>query len=149
MNQINKFKYWQRDSKKPFVGVISDMLCFMIEVQVLALGYVLIEKFGELKGKNFFELLNFYFQEGLYFVFTTITTVGYGDRSPSTSFGMAFVMIALFIYGATRIITVIGGFSHAKSEVRTMKDNGRLFEPKKDHLIVYCDARSIDRKSVV
>jgi hypothetical protein len=143
MNQLNKLKYFQQEAKKPFVNSLSDLLCFMIEVKILAFCYILIEKGQDFKDKNASEFLNFYFQEGLYFVFTTITTVGYGDKSPSTSSGMAFVMFGLFLYGATRIITVIGGFNHSKSEVRNMKDNGRLFEPKNDHVIVYCDARSI------
>lgn len=149
LNLIQKVPMFERERHKPFVVPMAELVSFMLQIGTLALLYLLIEKPTELLGLNFFEGLNFYFQEGIYFVFTTITTVGYGDKSPSTSAGMGFVILALYLYGAFRLINLVDIFVNAKSEVREMKKNGRLFELMKDHIIVYCDADSIKTDNFV
>lgn len=143
LNIIQKVPVFRKERNKPFVVPFADLLSFVLQIGTIALIYLLIEKPDELAKLSIIEGMNYYFREGIYFVFTTITTVGYGDKSPDTTAGMAFVIIALYLYGAYRLLNLIDAFVSAKSEIRELKRNGRLFETMKNHIIVYCDADSI------
>ncbi|MDB6141371.1 MAG: hypothetical protein JWP80_415 [Pseudomonas sp.] len=62
-------------------GVLGAMVAHAIEVWIFALGYYLMNKSGDL-GKlagNF----DGTFMDSVYFSFTTFTTIGFGDISPS------------------------------------------------------------------
>lgn len=143
LNIIQKVPVFRKERNKPFVVPFADLLSFVLQIGTIALIYLLIEKPDELAKLSIIEGMNYYFREGIYFVFTTITTVGYGDKSPDTTAGMAFVIIALYLYGAYRLLNLIDAFVSAKSEIRELKRNGRLFDTMKNHIIVYCDADSI------
>lgn len=146
LNVLQNISYFKKERNKPFVDPVADFTAFVFQILFLAFIYLAIEgglSYSELSNMNASGLLNYYFQEGIYFVFTTITTVGYGDKSPSSTGGMLFVTICLFLYGAFRLISVIDGFVAAKTSVREMIKNGRLFENMNNHIIVYCDAESI------
>lgn len=71
---------------------------------------------------------------GLWWTMTTLTTVGYGDVSPSTVFGRIYAML-LFIAGIGLIGVVIGKLVDALTVFSRKRVEGRLDFPGHDHLI--------------
>lgn len=74
------------------------------------------------------------FVQMVYWIFTTISTVGYGDFSPTTLLSRIFIILSILV-GVTFFSTEIGEFV----ELRNLQDSGRgSFKPigKIDHVVV-------------
>ncbi len=144
MNILQKIPVLQKPDKRPLVVPIADLISFIFQISIAAFLYLLIEKpINELFGKGLVHFLDVFFGEGLYFAFTTATTVGYGDYSPTTLLGKAFVIVVFFIFISTRLINVLSNLITAKAEIYELKKKGRLFTAMKDHAIVYLDAATV------
>lgn len=72
----------------------------------------------------------------LWYVMTTVTTVGYGDVSPSTVAGKTFVMVTLFIFGIGFIGTLIGAVVELFTLKRRKIEGGDIVYKGKDHIII-------------
>ncbi|WP_404430036.1 ion channel [Sutcliffiella horikoshii] len=72
--------------------------------------------------------------EGLWWTMTTVTTVGYGDVSPTTVAGKIFAMF-LFIFGIGLIGVLIGKVVNLLSIYQRMKEEGKLSSKKTNHYI--------------
>lgn len=72
---------------------------------------------------------------GLWWVMTTVTTVGYGDYVPTTTFGKLFGLF-LYIVGITLIGVVIGKIVDTFNQYQRMKEEGRLNFKGKGHFII-------------
>lgn len=144
LNILQKIPALQKPDKRPFVVPIADLISFLFQISIAAFVYLLIEKpIDELFGKGLGSFLETFFGEGIYFAFTTATTVGYGDFSPTTLLGKAFVIVVFFIFISARLINVLSNIVTAKAEVYELKKKGRLFTAMKDHVIVYFDAATV------
>lgn len=73
--------------------------------------------------------------EGLWWVMTTVTTVGYGDVSPVTTGGKIFAMV-LFAVGIGLMGVVIGKIVNLFSLYRTLKEEGKLPFTKSGHYVL-------------
>eukprot|EP00930_Biecheleria_cincta_P056344 TRINITY_DN42490_c0_g1_i1.p1 TRINITY_DN42490_c0_g1~~TRINITY_DN42490_c0_g1_i1.p1 ORF type:complete len:1012 (-),score=158.42 TRINITY_DN42490_c0_g1_i1:364-3357(-) len=74
------------------------------------------------------------FAQMVYWIFTTISTVGYGDFSPSTLLSRLFIILSILV-GVTFFSQEIGNFV----ELRQLQDSGRgSYKPvgKIDHVVV-------------
>lgn len=147
---IQKIPHFKKEENKPKVYFWCDFCSFLIDILILAFVYILIEKsFATLKMMTASELLEMYFTEGVYFIMTTATTVGYGDFSPVTILGKIFVMTFLYTYMIMRLMNVLSGFVDARSIVKKLEIEGKLFKMIKNHAILYCDANTIRRDNFI
>ncbi|ASK64380.1 ion transporter [Virgibacillus phasianinus] len=73
--------------------------------------------------------------EGLWWVLTTVTTVGYGDVSPHTTEGK-ILGIFLFVIGIGLMGVVIGKVVNLFSLYRTLKEEGKLPYTKSNHYVL-------------
>lgn len=148
LGYIQKISYFKKPAKRPYIKPVANVISFLLEIALASFVYLLIEKpFNELFSGTLFDFLKTYFGEGIYFVMTTATTVGYGDLSPSTLLGKLFVMTVLFLFISTRLIGVLGSAFEAKQEENELKRIGRLFDTMKNHIIIYADADTLKRDS--
>ena len=73
--------------------------------------------------------------EGLWWVMTTVTTVGYGDVSPHSTAGKIFAMV-LFAVGIGLMGVVIGKVVNLFSLFQTLKEEGKLPYTKSGHHVL-------------
>jgi voltage-gated potassium channel len=74
--------------------------------------------------------------EAFWWVMTTVTTVGYGDLYPITSFGRSFAMI-LYIFGIGLLGLVIGKVVDAFATFKRLKEEGKLNYSGSDHIVIF------------
>ncbi|MFC4024651.1 potassium channel family protein [Oceanobacillus longus] len=72
----------------------------------------------------------------LWWVMTTVTTVGYGDVSPVTFGGQLFAMIVVYIFGIGLMGVAIGYIIDVYVEYKQRKEQGKLTYKGKNHFIV-------------
>ncbi|RAV14470.1 ion transporter [Paenibacillus contaminans] len=80
---------------------------------------------------------------GLWWTMTTLTTVGYGDVSPTTVFGRLYAMF-LFIVGIGLIGVVIGKVIDILTGFSRRREEGRLQYKGKDHILLIGWSRKTD-----
>jgi voltage-gated potassium channel len=73
---------------------------------------------------------------GLWWVMTTITTVGYGDISPVTVEGKLFAMF-LYIIGIGMIGVLIGKIVDLMSIIKKRREEGRVKYSGENHVIIF------------
>jgi voltage-gated potassium channel len=74
--------------------------------------------------------------DALWWVMTTITTVGYGDLSPVTIPGRSFAMV-LYIFGIGILGVVIGKVVDSFSTIKRLKEEGKLKYTGKNHIVIF------------
>ncbi|MBU8905000.1 potassium channel family protein [Desertibacillus haloalkaliphilus] len=72
---------------------------------------------------------------GFWYVMTTVTTTGYGDFVPQTTFGKIFGLI-LYFFGIGLIGLVIGKIVESFDIYRRLKEEGRLTFKGSDHYVI-------------
>ncbi|WP_337958002.1 potassium channel family protein [Guptibacillus sedimenti] len=73
--------------------------------------------------------------DSLWWVMTTVTTVGYGDYFPTTIAGRMYAMF-LYIVGIGLIGVVIGKFVDGFSEIKKRKEEGKMPYQGNDHIVI-------------
>ncbi|MGB8001942.1 MAG: potassium channel family protein [Anaerobacillus sp.] len=73
--------------------------------------------------------------EAVWWVMTTVTTVGYGDYFPVTIPGRIYAMF-LYIVGIGLIGVVIGKFVDAFAEIKKRKEEGKMPYQGKGHIVI-------------
>jgi voltage-gated potassium channel len=72
---------------------------------------------------------------GMWYVMTTVTTVGYGDYAPSTVLGRLFGMF-LFVFGIAVVGVVIGKLLDAMLHLQRRKEEGRMNFSGEGHIVM-------------
>ncbi len=72
---------------------------------------------------------------GVWYVMTTVTTVGYGDYAPATTIGRMFGMF-LFIFGVALIGLLIGKVVDGFGVLKRRKEEGRLAYHGQQHVLM-------------
>ncbi|WP_054754607.1 potassium channel family protein [Piscibacillus salipiscarius] len=72
----------------------------------------------------------------LWWIMTTVTTVGYGDLSPVTLAGQLYAMTVVYIVGIGLMGVVIGYIVDGIQEYRRKKEEGKLDYKEKGHYII-------------
>lgn len=73
-------------------------------------------------------------KDGVWYVMTTMTTVGYGDYAPKTLAGRVFGML-LYVYGIGLMTMFIGKAFDSISVKRRLKEEGKVSYKKNGHYI--------------
>lgn len=101
-------------------------------IKLLALLFVLV--LIDAAGMMFFEEQSF--GDALWMGLTTITTVGYGDISPSTTGGRLITVIFLYAFGISILAHIITEFIEHRLWINAEKISGRWRWNMKDHILI-------------
>ncbi|WP_240689099.1 potassium channel protein [Ammoniphilus sp. YIM 78166] len=74
--------------------------------------------------------------EAIWWVMTTVVTVGYGDVSPESTLGKAYTMIFLYIFGIGFVGVLIGKTIDSLSSYQRLKEAGKLRYTGRLHYIM-------------
>ncbi|WP_127533429.1 potassium channel family protein [Paenibacillus kobensis] len=118
---LHLFKLWRRFVSLPFLSVLILTL-------VAVFGSAVIIHL--LEPKTFPSVWN----EGIWWVTTTMTTVGYGDLAPKTLPGRLFGML-LFVYGIGLMTLFIGRAFEEIAASKRKKEEGKVAFTKSNHYI--------------
>jgi voltage-gated potassium channel len=113
-------RLWNKLMKLEFLSI------FLLSLLIILIGTVFIHV---LEPENF----PTYF-EGFWWTMTTLTTVGYGDYSPTTVSGR-LLGIFLFVFGIGLIGVLIGKIVDAFTSYSKLKTEGKLMYKKENHYI--------------
>lgn len=106
---------------------INNTLLFITSVALVLLTSYLIVKVEPETFKGFLD--------GLWWVLTTVTTVGYGDLSPETLGGRS-IAVFLYIFGIGLIGVVIGKVVDAFASFRKKREEGNIVYKGRGHYII-------------
>ncbi|MDN7240744.1 potassium channel family protein [Planococcus sp. N028] len=81
---------------------------------------------------------------GFWWVMTTVTTIGYGDYSPTTVPGMLFG-IFLYLFGIGLIGIIIGKIVDFYTYFRRLKMEGKLRYKGKNHFVIIGWSKSVEK----
>ncbi|WP_245732877.1 potassium channel family protein [Salinibacillus kushneri] len=106
---------------------MNNHLLFILSFLLIFLSTVLIMILDPETFTNWFD--------ALWWVMTTVTTVGYGDYAPITTEGRVFAMI-LYVLGIGLIGVVIGKVVDGLSAFRVKREEGKIMYKGKEHFII-------------
>ncbi|WP_044158683.1 TrkA family potassium uptake protein [Virgibacillus sp. MSP4-1] len=115
--------------RKLFIKMVdlSNRLLFLFSFLLVVFSTIIIMKLDPETFTNWFE--------ALWWVMTTVTTVGYGDYAPITMEGRVFAMV-LYIVGIGLIGVVIGKVVDGLSTFRIRREEGKIMYKGKGHYII-------------
>ncbi len=128
-------------AKKMFRKPILHVVIFILEFVCVSYGYVLLH--------NMLSTADVYidFSKSVYFTVISASTVGYGDHYPVYTLTRWYVIILMILYLPFRFFYVAGVTGFLFKSYRDLKQIGRWFPMLHDHVIVYCNAQSIQRNN--
>ncbi|MFT4415900.1 ion channel [Fredinandcohnia humi] len=74
--------------------------------------------------------------EGFWWTMTTMTTVGYGDVSPTTVLGKAFAVLIVYLFGIGLFGLIIGKIVDSFTRYKQMKEAGELEYKGANHFVI-------------
>ncbi len=128
-------------SRKMFHRPIFNILLFIVEFCAISYGYVLLH--NSLSPSD----VAISYSKSMYFTVISATTVGYGDHYPIYTITQWYVILLMIIYLPFRFFFTAGIAGFLFKNYSELKQIGRWFPMLYDHVIVYCDAESIERNN--
>lgn len=139
MDRLGFIKYLS--SRKMFRKPAVHIFLFTIEYIIISIGYVLLH--NKLSDPETVISLS----KSLYFTIITSATVGYGDHYPVHTITQWYVILLMIMYLPSRFFYVAGLAGFLFKNYRDLKRIGRWFPMISNHVIIYCNAATIERNS--
>lgn len=111
--------------EKPSKQVILEAVIWIVLIAFAASTIIVIAEEG-MEGAKLTSIT-----EGLWFMYATITTIGYGDVTPVTGIGRATAVIA-FLLGALNLARLIGGLQQFFKDENEV-DNRQIYSALAEH----------------
>lgn len=109
------------------INKINNVLLFIITLLIVSISSIIMRNIEPTTFPNLFE--------SLWWVMTTMTTVGYGDYFPATVIGKVYAMF-LYIIGIGVLGVVIGKVVGSFGMLNKLKEEGKLNFHGKDHIVI-------------
>lgn len=138
--KFENWKYFNYSHRRPWALVLKEAINFCILCIMFSISFALIEK-STLGHENFIEN----FGDSLYYLFTSLTTIGYGDLSPKTPLGKLLFIFFICLFGVYKMVSMVEMIISAKQFKQELKSKGRLFMPIENHVIVFFDADCVSK----
>ena len=120
----------------------ATILTISVTVAVVIVGSAVIWLFG---GKNYPD-----FETALWFTLQTITTVGYGDITPDTSFGRLVAGVVMIVaIGFTTIVTALITSTFVEAAQRQRREDEEARQRERAELILHRIADMADRMASI
>ncbi len=127
--------------RKMFHKPILSSLLFVVEFCIISYGYVLLH--NGLSSPD----VHISYSKSMYFTVISATTVGYGDHYPIHTLSQWYVILLMIMYLPFRFFYSAASFGFLFKNYTDLKCLGRWFPLLFDHVIVYCNAESIERNN--
>ncbi len=127
--------------RKMFHKPITSSLLFILEFCLISYGYVLLHN-----GLSTPDMYISY-SKSMYFTVISATTVGYGDHYPIYTISQWYVILLMIMYLPFRFFYSAASFGFLFKNYTELKSLGRWFPLLFEHIIVYCNAESIERNN--
>ncbi len=89
------------------------------------------------------------YSKSMYFTVISATTVGYGDHYPIHTITQWYVILLMIIYLPFRFFYTAGVTGFLFKYYQDVKQIGRWFPMLYDHIIVYCNAKTIEANNYI
>lgn len=133
---LSRIKFMLRNNgAKETREAFESTLKFFFEFLAVTIGYYLITDIS--------------FFNSIWYIYVTISTVGYGDISPESYGGKLYVMVFAITYLNVRFLSTITKIIKILKIKHDLKRIGRWFTMYEDHVIIYCDAKDIERNNFI
>lgn len=108
-----------RDKKRNIIRLFTILIC-LISVHVA--GMMLVEGLS--------------LRDAIWFTMTTITTVGYGDQSPTTVWGQAITITLMYLVGISLLAQIVGEWIEFRIDRKERMLKGLWRWDMNDHLVI-------------
>ncbi len=128
-------------SRNMFRRPIVNIALFIMEFCIISYGYVQLH--NSLSPAD----VAISYSKSMYFTVISATTVGYGDHFPIHTITQWYVILLMIIYLPFRFFYTAGVTGFLFKTYQDLKHIGRWFPMLYDHVIVYCNAKTIERNN--
>ncbi len=108
-----------RDKKRNIIRLFAILICL---VSIHVVGMMLVE------GQSL--------RDAIWFTMTTITTVGYGDQSPTTVWGQAITITLMYLVGISLLAQIVGEWIEFRIDRKERMLKGMWRWDMNDHLVI-------------
>ncbi len=139
LRKLGIFHY--ANEQKMFRKPLVNTSLFILEFCLISYGYVLLHNYYSPAE------MAISYSKSLYFTVISATTVGYGDHYPIHTITQWYVILLMIIYLPFRFFYTVGVAGFLFKIYQELKQIGRWFPMLHDHVIVYCNANTIERNN--
>lgn len=137
LKKLEKLEFFKYSHRKPWIKVSEELATFILKGIIFSIVFSFVE--AAMLGGDALEN----FGNSLYYLVTSITTIGYGDLSPKTFIGKLLFAGYICFYGVYKMVHIAEMIISAKQHKKLLKNNGRLFMPYNNHILAFFDAKSL------
>ncbi len=128
-------------ARKMFRRPLMSTALFVVEFCFVSYGYVVLHNL--LSPAD----VAITYSKSMYFTVISATTVGYGDHYPIHAITQWYVILLMIMYLPFRFFYTAGVAGFLFRVYQNLKHLGRWFPMLYDHIIVYCNAHTIERNN--
>jgi voltage-gated potassium channel len=138
LEKLERFKFFKYSHRRPWLRVAEEVIQFAIFGLMFSIIFAIVEK-SMLGSESFIEN----FGNSVYYLMTSLTTIGYGDISPQTLLGKLLFAAYICGYGVYKMVDIVGLIVEAKEFKKKLKRKGRLFMSYSNQITTFFNAKCL------